>query len=111
MGTKLQELRDGCFQRAMDDEPMFVLLGRDPSAPELLERWAREREAEVRAGRRPAADMAQVEEARRGAERMRAWREANDGAWRRGLFGADHGVPAGTRHDNGATQDLGELGA
>ena len=82
MGTKLTELRDGCFHRAMDDEPMFVLLGRDPSAPDIVEAWARTRESEIERQRRPRADMAQVIEARETAQRMRDWRTANDGAWR-----------------------------
>ena len=86
MGTKLQELRDGCFARAMDDEPMFVLLARDQSAPQGARDWADRREAEVKAGRKPASDMVQVQEARQCADRMEAWREANDGAWRSGLF-------------------------
>jgi hypothetical protein len=87
MGTKLQELRDGCFARAMDDEPMFVLLSRDPSAPALVRQWADQRTGEVNAGTRPASDMEQILEARGCADRMEAWREANDGAWRNGLFG------------------------
>lgn len=86
MGTKLTELRNGCFYNAMDDEPMFVLLARDPSAPFKVEDWANTREAEIKRGRRPASDMAQVNEARETAQRMRVWREANDGKWRTGLF-------------------------
>lgn len=86
MGTKLTELRDGCFHRAMDDEPMFVLLARDLSAPSKVRAWADEREAEVQAGRKPASDMESVHEARECADRMERWRERNDGAWRTGLF-------------------------
>ena len=86
MGTKLQELRDGCFAAAMDDEPMFVLLARDPSAPWLARKWADEREAQIRTGRKPASDMSKVQEARACADNMERWREANDGAWRKGLF-------------------------
>ena len=87
MGTKLSELSPkGCFARAKDDEPMFVLLARDPSAPDLVEDWAKRREAEVTAGRRPASDLAQVKEARESAQNMRAWRDANDGMWREGMF-------------------------
>lgn len=88
MGTKLEELRHGCFARAMDDEPMFVLLARDPSAPRLVRQWAMEREADVKAGKRPATDLAVVEEAHGCADRMEAWRAQNDGAWRSGLFGS-----------------------
>ena len=87
MGTKLTELRDGCFARALDDEPMFVLLARDPSAPDLTEDWAARRHAEIDNGQRPARDIEQVNEARTCARNMRAWRTENDGAWRTGFFG------------------------
>lgn len=86
MGTKLEELRNGCFARAMDDEPMLVLLARDISAADLADAWADRREADIQAGRKPASDMKQVLEVRGIAARMRDWREANDGAWRTGLF-------------------------
>lgn len=86
MGTKLQELRDGCFARAMDDEPMFVLLARDAGAPALVRGWAGQRRTDIAEGKRPATDMAQIEEAEATAAKMEAWREANDGAWRAGLF-------------------------
>lgn len=86
MGTKLEELRSGCFARAMDDEPMLVLLARDQSAADLADAWADRREDDIKAGRKPASDMKQVLEVREIAKRMRAWREANDGAWRTGLF-------------------------
>lgn len=86
MGTKLQELRNGCFAAAMDDEPMFVLLGRDPSAPDNVRAWADEREAAINAGRKPHEDRRKVDEARATADAMEAWREENDGAWRNGLF-------------------------
>lgn len=86
MGTKLQELRSGCFAKAMDDEPMFVLLARDVHAPDLVQKWADNREHEIQMGRKPASDMAAVAEARQSAELMRTWRDENDGAWRTGLF-------------------------
>lgn len=102
MGTKLEELRNGCFARAKDDEPMFVLLGRDPQAPSLVRQWATNRQREVELGKRPATDMEQVREAGDLANRMEAWREQADGSWRDGLFA----VPEGDRHTNGATQPL-----
>lgn len=86
MGTKLTELRDGCFHAAMDDEPMFVLLARDASTPDLVRSWAQTREHEIRMGRKPAIDMAIVNDAFDCADKMEAWREENDGAWRDGLF-------------------------
>lgn len=103
MGTKLQELRDGCFARAMDDEPMFVLLARDPGAPALVRAWCDQRQREINEGKRPGSDIAQVNEARQCAERMEQWRDANDGAWRTGLFG----VPEGGRHETGVTREIG----
>lgn len=87
MGTKLQELRNGCFGKAMDDEPMFVLLSRDPAAPKFVRDWADQREEEINAGKRPPGDRAQVSEARITANDMEQWRRENDGAWREGLFG------------------------
>jgi 2-hydroxychromene-2-carboxylate isomerase len=66
---------------------MFVLLARDPSAPQFVDDWADKRAEEIDIGRRPPSDRAQVAEARGCAQRMREWREENDGAWREGLFG------------------------
>ncbi len=87
MGTKLSELRNGCFARAMDDEPMFVLLARDVAAPDMVRFWAYTREQEINKGKRPATDAVQVAEARATADQMEEWRDKNDGAWRTGLFG------------------------
>jgi hypothetical protein len=56
---KRDELVSGCMAKAKDDEMTFVLLGRDPAAPETIRFWARER---VRRGKnRP--DDAQIVEA------------------------------------------------
>jgi len=87
LSTKLQEMSPtGMFAKAKDDEPLFLLMGRDPSAPDIIEHWASVREAEVRAGRRPAGDMRQAAQARECAQQMRSWRDANDGMWREGMF-------------------------
>lgn len=86
MGTKLQELRDGCFHAAMDDEPMFVLLARDDDAPRLVRNWAAQRLDEIERGYRPSTDTDKVREARQCADNMEKWRITNDGAWRDGLF-------------------------
>ena len=81
MGNK----RDGdsCYQAALEDEPMFILLGRDPGAPVLVRSWAHKRQAEVWNGTRPAEDQAKVDEAFAQADKMTAWRDANDGVWRK----------------------------
>jgi hypothetical protein len=61
---------DACLQRAEDDEPLFTLLARDASAPDLVELWA------YRRARRDG-ETAQVLEARDCARQMREWRLAN----------------------------------
>jgi len=43
MGTKNNPGRYDCYATAAPDEPMFVLLGRDPLAPFLVELWAQAR--------------------------------------------------------------------
>jgi hypothetical protein len=48
-------------------EPSFVLLGRDPQAPDLVERWAADREITDPSGPKPAM-------AREVAARMRSYR-------------------------------------
>lgn len=108
MGTKLQELRDGCFARAMDDEPMFILLARDPGAPTLVRAWCDQREQEIEQGKRPAADIEQVREARRCADRMEGWREGNDGAWRQGLFARHEELKGAVRDGMEAEPTLSE---
>lgn len=43
MGTKNNPSKFDCYANAHPDEPMFVLLGRDPFAADLVEEWARRR--------------------------------------------------------------------
>lgn len=83
MGTKNNPGKFDCYANALPDEPMFVLLGRDPSAPELIEGWAGQRIYDIAVGRRPPSDMAMVEEAQDCAKAMRSWRAANNGKWRK----------------------------
>lgn len=66
MGTKNKPGNFDCFLNAHPDEPMFVLLARDPLAADLVEEWARRREQ----SRGPSA---KVEEARVCAATMREW--------------------------------------
>ncbi len=70
MGTKNHPGSFDCYAAAEDDEPMFVLLARDPFAPVLVERWAARRIAE-----RGSPD-AKAEEAIDCAAAMRAWRSS-----------------------------------
>lgn len=43
MGTKNNPGEYDCYNNAEPDEPMFVLLARDSSAPEHVLAWAKER--------------------------------------------------------------------
>lgn len=80
MGTKIEG--DGCYDAAMPDEPMFTLLARDPTAPQFVMDWCKQRLADIEAGSRPVEDREQVSEAIDLANRMIEWREKNLGAWR-----------------------------
>lgn len=80
MGTKIEG--DGCYDAALPDEPMFTLLARDPTAPQFVMEWCKQRLADIEAGLRPEEDRAQVSEAIDLANRMLDWREKNLGAWR-----------------------------
>jgi len=80
MGTKLHG--DSCYDNALPEEPMFVLLARDKSAPRYVRLWALQRRALIETGEKPLSDMAQVLEAEAHADKMEAWRFENDGAWR-----------------------------
>lgn len=81
MGTKLEG--DRCYDGAMPNEPMFVLLARDESAPKLVRQWAAIRQSLISAGLKPETDLAQVNEAFALADRMEAWRRDADEAWRK----------------------------
>lgn len=83
MGTKNNAGEFDCYANALPDEPMFILLARDPAAPDLVNDWADCRAAEICSGCRPKEDQAMVEEARKCATDMRLWRRRNDGAWRK----------------------------
>lgn len=45
MGTKNNPGQFDCYEAADPDEPMFVLLARDPDAADLVRQWALKREA------------------------------------------------------------------
>jgi hypothetical protein len=40
VGTKNDPGKYDCYEKAEPDEPMFVLLARDPLAPQLVRHWA-----------------------------------------------------------------------
>ena len=66
MGTKNNPGDFDCYANAEPDEPMFILLGRDPNAPSIVEAWADIRE-------RDGEDATKVQEARDCANNMRTW--------------------------------------
>jgi hypothetical protein len=82
MGSKQNPGNFDCYENALPDEPMFVLLARDPHAPRLVEQWAIQRRQDIDAGERPKTDQAMVDEALLCAEDMREWRFQNHGKWR-----------------------------
>jgi hypothetical protein len=98
MGSKINPGKFDCYEKALPDEPMMVLLGRDPLAPYLTQIWAM-----LRTGNRNDAgkiftamlldphtfvynqhpNEAEAIEALDCSFDMKRWRRANDGAWRK----------------------------
>lgn len=83
MGTKNNPAAFDCYANALPDEPMFVLLARDPHAPALVRLWASLRKTDIAAGVRPESDTPMVGEAFGCASDMAEWRHDNDGKWRK----------------------------
>ena len=69
MGTKNKPGDYDCYKNADPDEPMFILLARDPSAPLLVELWAR-----MKVDADPGEEAMEIE-AMECARAMREWRE------------------------------------
>lgn len=70
MGSKNNPGRFDCYANAEPDEPMFVLLARDPLAPFLVRQWAEQAEAE-------GTSQDKVLEALECASHMERWRREN----------------------------------
>lgn len=77
MGTKNNPGAFDCYEAADPNEPMFVLLARDPNAPGLVQTWCSIRIARIVSGASPESDMAKVREAQACAIAMEEWRKAN----------------------------------
>jgi hypothetical protein len=73
MGTKNNPGRFDCYAAAKPDEPMFILLGRDPVAAGAARAWANEREKLIDAGVKPESDRDMIVEARQCADAMEAY--------------------------------------
>jgi hypothetical protein len=83
MGSKIQPGKFDCYANALPDEPMFVLLARDPDFWRLVHKWAKRRQKDIQCGLRPQSDAALVAEAEECAWAGQEWRRKNDGAWRK----------------------------
>ena len=71
MGSKNNAGKYDCYAKAKDDEPMFILLARDPLAPMIVEEWARWEE------NRLGHNTEKIQEAKNCANEMRIWRKTN----------------------------------
>jgi hypothetical protein len=83
MGTKNNPGTFDCYANAGPDEPMFILLGRDPHAHHAVRRWAADRIGMIYMGEKPESDMAMVREAQTCADEMEhyaiAWKNKKQG--------------------------------
>ena len=98
MGTKNNPGKWDCYSAAHPDEPMFVLLGRDPSACVLVALWADIREA-------MGEDPAKVQEARECASALARWAIAQ-GKQEKILKAADLAFPEDDRERSMAFADV-----
>jgi hypothetical protein len=92
VGTKLDPGEFDCYAKAGPDEPMFILLARDPLAPLLVRLWA---DLRAQAG----GNQSQVNEARSCAAAMEMWRHTHDATrveWIRSHRGRGHTIGATT---------------
>jgi len=76
VGTKNNPGDFDCYLNAEPDEPMFVLLARDPDAPRLIESWANNRK---RAKPNDPDNDRMVDEALNCALDMEEWRITHRG--------------------------------
>jgi hypothetical protein len=83
MGSKNEPGKYDCYANALPDEPMFILLARDPDFYRLVNEWADRRANDISCGERPDTDGHLVVEARMCASKGAHWRRANLGAWRK----------------------------
>lgn len=83
MGTKEKPGQFDCYEKAEPDEPMFVLLARDPLAAPLVRAWAAARECMAV----DQSDIDKAEEALRCADEMKEWLS----------YHPDHGIIARAR--------------
>lgn len=83
MGTKNNPGKFDCYEKALPDEPMFILLARDPYFQTLVFKWAEKRRFDINCGERPESDLTLVSEAVQCAVTGAVWRKTNYGIWRK----------------------------
>lgn len=83
MGTKNNPGQFDCYKNALPDEPMFVLLARDPTFYHFVIEWAKRRGQAIDCGDRPQEDSRIVREAYMCAGDGAKWRLNNNGIWRK----------------------------
>lgn len=83
MGTKNNPGTFDCYANALPDEPLFVLLARDPDFARLVMKWSLRRGADIACGLRPETDWQMVIEAQTAASAGQKWRQENNGIWRK----------------------------
>lgn len=76
MGTKNNPSAFDCYDAAGPDEPMFILLARDPLAPILVDLWATLRETQGCADHPGRSHTDKAREAHQCAESMRIYRDS-----------------------------------
>lgn len=78
MGTRNRPGQYDCWSRLADDEPYFLLMARDNSAPAAIIAWVGDRLDRIKNGeRRGADDLAQLREALGAIRDMVAWHRAH----------------------------------
>lgn len=79
MGTKLNPGKFDCYDAALPDEPMFVLLARDEDAAALVEEWCNRKMRRITLGgtKDTPRRRAKIDEAWTCAREMRLWKREN----------------------------------
>jgi hypothetical protein len=77
VGSKKNPGEFDCYFNAKSDEPMFVLLARDITAPLMVRHWANYRESQILMGTKPRSDSRMIIEARKCADDMEEWKKNN----------------------------------
>lgn len=73
MGSKNNPGAFDCYANAHPDEPMFVLLGRDPLAPSLVTLWAQARDTMADARPDPGREREKIAESMTCIDAMKQW--------------------------------------